>query len=82
MTISVLLMMPKVTDCEMAIGLPIASTESPTRSFDESPNVAKRNSRGLEGLSFKIEMSDSGSVPTSSASISSRSQSVQNIRAP
>ena len=80
MTSSVLLMIPSVTDCDSAIGLPIASTESPTRMADESPNCAGSNSRGWSGLRRMMEMSVSGSVPTSSASISSRFHNVQNIR--
>ena len=81
MVISVLLMMPSVTDWERAMGLPIASTYSPTRIFEESPNSAGLNSIGCSGLSLRTEMSVSGSVPTSSASISSRFHRVQKMRA-
>src|SRR5207247_2041660 len=80
-TISTLLMMPSVTDCERAIGLPIARMESPTPIFDESPNMAGTNSRGFSGLSLSTEISVRGSVPTSSAGISSRSHKVQTMRA-
>jgi len=76
------LTMPSVTDCDKAMGLPIASTESPTRIFDESPNLAGVKSRGVPDLSLRTEMSVSGSVPTSSASTSSRFHNVQNIRMP
>src|ERR1035437_10717923 len=46
MVISVLLMMPSVTDWERAMGLPIASTYSPTWILEESPKLAGLNSIG------------------------------------
>ena len=77
MTISRLLTMPMVTDCESASGLPRASTRSPTFSFEASPNWAAGNVLGFGGFSFRTAMSESGSVPTNSAGISSRVGSVQ-----
>ena len=77
MIISVLLTIPIVTDCESASGLPSASTRSPTFSLVTSPKAAAGNVRGVSGRSFSTAMSDSGSVPTSSAGISSRLASVQ-----
>ena len=79
MIISVLLTIPIVTDCDSASGLPRASTRSPTFSFVTSPNVATGNVRGAAGRSLSTAMSESGSVPTSSAGISSRLASVQVI---
>ena len=79
MIISVLLTMPIVTDCESASGLPRASTRSPTLSLRD---VAERGDRELarrRGPQLRTAMSDSGSVPTSSAGISSRLASVQVI---
>ena len=84
MIICVLLTMPWVTDCETAIGLPIASTTSPTFSWLESPQAATAN--GASGrlrvfnFSFSTAMSASGSVPTRVASTSSPSASVQVMR--
>ena len=49
--------------------------------LETSPKCAAGNVRGVGGLSFRIAMSDSGSVPTSSAGISSRVASVQMRRA-
>ena len=77
--ISVLLTIPIVTDWESARGLPSASTGSPTLSFDESPNFAAGIGRGLAGRSFNTARSESGSVPTRSAGISSRLASVHVI---
>jgi len=77
MIISVLLTIPIVTDCESASGLPRASTRSPTLSFETSPKCATGNLRGTGGFSLRMAMSDSGSVPTNSAGISSRVASVQ-----
>ena len=79
MIISVLLTIPIVTDCDSASGLPIARTRSPTLSDAARPKLATGNVRGLAGLSLSTAMSDSGSVPTSSAGISSRDASVQRI---
>ena len=75
--ISVLLTIPIVTDWDSASGLPSASTRSPTLSLETSPKWAAGNVRGTGGLSLRMAMSDSGSVPTSSAGISSREASVQ-----
>ena len=72
MIISVLLTIPIVTDWESARGLPSASTRSPTFSFEASPKAATGNLRGSAGRSFRTAMSESGSVPTRSAGISSR----------
>ena len=79
MIISVLLTMPIVTDCERARGLPRASTRSPTLSVATSPKEATGNRRGVAGRSLRTAMSESGSVPTSSAGISSRLARVQVI---
>ena len=79
MIISVLLTMPIVTDWERASGLPSASTRSPTFSFETSPKCATGKVCGVAGLSLRMAMSDSGSVPTRSAGISSRVASVQMI---
>ena len=79
MIISVLLTIPIVTDCDSASGLPSASTRSPTCSEPTSPKLATGNFRGAAGFSFSTAMSDSGSVPTSSAGISSRLASVQTM---
>ena len=78
--ISVLLIIPSVTDWDSASGLPIARTRSPTRTADESPKRATGNSRPRSGFSLMTAMSVSGSIPISSASTSSRLDSVQNIR--
>jgi hypothetical protein len=78
-TISVLLTIPIVTDCDRASGLPSASTRSPTRSVAAVPKLAVGNFRGFGGFSFTTAMSDSGSVPTSSAGISSLDASVQRM---
>ncbi len=79
MIISVLLTIPIVTDWESASGLPRASTRSPTFNFVESPKCATGNVRGLGGFNLRMAMSERGSVPTSSAGISSRVASVQMI---
>ena len=79
MIISVLLTIPIVTDCDSASGLPRASTRSPTFSLVTSPNVATGNFRGVAGRRRSTAISERGSVPTSSAGISSRLASVQVI---
>ena len=79
MIISVLLTMPIVTDCDSASGLPSASTRSPTLSERAEPKLATGNVRGVGGFSLSTAMSESGSVPTSSAGISSRVASVHTI---
>ena len=79
MIISVLLTIPIVTDCDRARGLPRASTRSPTLSVETSPNDATGKVRGVDGRSRSTAISDSGSVPTSSAGISSRLASVHMI---
>ena len=80
MIISVLLTIPIVTDCDSASGLPSASTRSPTFSFETSPKLRRPGtSAASRGLSLRMAISDSGSVPTSSAGISSRVASVQMI---
>ena len=71
-----LLTMPLVTDCETAIGEPMASTVSPMRARSESPNLATGSLpvflRRLRSSRITA-MSASASVPTSLASISSPS---------
>ena len=47
--------------------------------FDASPNFAAGNVRGFAGRSLSTAISEIGSVPTSSAGISSRVGSVQTI---
>ena len=79
MIISVLLTIPIVTDCDSASGLPSARTRSPTFSDVAVPNAATGNLRGFAGFNLITAMSDSGSVPTSSAGISSRVDNVQTI---
>ena len=84
MIICMLLTMPLVTDCETAIGQPIASTTSPTFSRLESPHSA--TARGTSGclrvssFNFNTAMSASGSVPTRVASTSSPLARVQVMR--
>ncbi len=81
MIICVLLTMPRVTDWETAIGLPIASTTSPTRSPSESPQPAAASGASgrlrVSNFSFSTAMSASGSVPILAASTSSPSARVQ-----
>ena len=80
MIMSVLLTMPSVTDCDSASGLPIASTTSPARELGRVAEARRRKRVGFAGFSFSTAMSESGSVPTSSAGTSSLLDSVQTIR--
>ena len=57
--------MPAVTVPPRPNGLPIAITQSPTRSLSESPNFTAVS--GLSGLTFSTARSVFVSVPTSSA---------------
>jgi hypothetical protein len=72
--------MPRVTDCDNASGLPIANTVSPTLSASESAKSTAGNSRPGAPLSWSTAMSESGSVPTRVASISSLLASTQTSR--
>ena len=77
-------MMPLVTDCETAIGQPIARTTSPTLAWSELPHEA--TARGAAGrlressFSFKTAISAMGSVPIRTASISSPLERLQIMR--
>ena len=73
-----------MTDWETAIGLPMASTTSPTFNWFESPHMAT-GSGGIGLLarlhfSFSTAMSANGSVPIFVASTSSPSAIVQMMR--
>ena len=57
--------MPAVTVPPRPNGLPIASTQSPTRAFDESPNCTAGS--GLSGFTFSSAMSPVSSRPTTVA---------------
>ena len=59
-------MMPAETELPRPKGLPIASTQSPTRADALSPKLT--NSSGESGSTLRSAMSVLGSVPTTSAS--------------
>jgi len=59
-TILMLLTMPSVTDWDMASGLPIANTASPTCNKLESPNSDGGEFARVSGLSFKTEYRPTG----------------------
>ena len=59
-------MMPAVTEPPRPKGLPTASTQSPTRTSFELPQMVL--GRGDVGLTFSSARSVSGSVPITSAS--------------
>ena len=57
--------MPAVTLPPRPKGLPIASTQSPTRDLSESPNAT--NGSGLSDVTFSSAMSPDSSLPTNVA---------------